>query len=71
VFLEPIQGEGGVIVPPQGFMRVVRMLCDEFGALMILDVVQTGMGRTGKMFACEHEYVQPDILCLAKALGGG
>lgn len=49
----------------------MRKLCDEFGALMILDEVQTGMGRTGKMFACEHENVQPDILCLAKALGGG
>lgn len=56
---------------PQGYLTEVRKLCDEFGALMILDEVQTGMGRTGKMFACEHENVQPDILCLAKALGGG
>lgn len=71
VILEPIQGEGGVILPPQGYLTEVRKLCDEFGALMILDEVQTGMGRTGKMFACEHENVQPDILCLAKALGGG
>lgn len=69
--LEPIQGEGGVILPPPGYLTAVRKLCDEFGALMILDEVQTGMGRTGKMFACEHENVQPDILCLAKALGGG
>lgn len=71
VILEPIQGEGGVILPPQGYLPAVRKLCDEFGALLILDEVQTGMGRTGKMFACEHENVQPDILCLAKALGGG
>ncbi len=71
VVVEPIQGEGGVILPPQGYLTEVRKLCDEFGALMILDEVQTGMGRTGKMFACEHENVQPDILCLAKALGGG
>lgn len=71
VILEPIQGEGGVILPPPGYLPAVRKLCDEFGALLILDEVQTGMGRTGKMFACEHENVQPDILCLAKALGGG
>jgi len=71
VILEPIQGEGGVILPPAGYLPAVRQLCDEFGALLILDEVQTGMGRTGKMFACEHENVQPDILCLAKALGGG
>lgn len=71
VILEPIQGEGGVILPPPGYLTAVRKLCDEFGALMILDEVQTGMGRTGKMFACEHENVQPDILCTAKALGGG
>ncbi|MCG6522669.1 aminotransferase class III-fold pyridoxal phosphate-dependent enzyme, partial [Vibrio parahaemolyticus] len=71
VILEPIQGEGGVILPPTGYLPAVRKLCDEFGALLILDEVQTGMGRTGKMFACEHENVQPDILCLAKALGGG
>ncbi|WP_249226274.1 putrescine aminotransferase [Entomohabitans teleogrylli] len=71
VILEPIQGEGGVILPPAGYLPAVRKLCDEYGALLILDEVQTGMGRTGKMFACEHENVQPDILCLAKALGGG
>ncbi len=63
-------GRRGVILPPTGYLPAVRKLCDEFGALLILDEVQTGMGRTGKMFACEHE-VQPDILCLAKALGGG
>ncbi|STT82079.1 putrescine--2-oxoglutarate aminotransferase [Klebsiella pneumoniae] len=55
VILEPIQGEGGVILPPTGYLPAVRKLCDEFGALLILDEVQTGMGRTGKMFACEHE----------------
>ncbi|UUE11379.1 putrescine aminotransferase [Dickeya zeae] len=71
VILEPIQGEGGVIVPPDQYLPAVRALCDETGALLILDEVQTGMGRTGKMFACEHYGVQPDILCLAKALGGG
>nr|WP_205680228.1 putrescine aminotransferase [Brenneria salicis]NMN92025.1 diamine aminotransferase [Brenneria salicis ATCC 15712 = DSM 30166]RBP59119.1 diamine aminotransferase [Brenneria salicis ATCC 15712 = DSM 30166] len=71
IILEPIQGEGGVIVPPDNYLPAVRALCDEIGALLILDEVQTGMGRTGKMFACEHAGVQPDILCLAKALGGG
>ncbi|WP_035342856.1 MULTISPECIES: putrescine aminotransferase [Dickeya] len=71
IILEPIQGEGGVIVPPDSYLPAVRALCDEIGALLILDEVQTGMGRTGKMFACEHYGVQPDILCLAKALGGG
>lgn len=71
VLLEPIQGEGGVIVPPDDYLPKVRALCDKYGALLILDEVQTGMGRTGKMFCCEHYGVAPDILCLAKALGGG
>lgn len=71
VILEPIQGEGGVILPPADYLPGVRKLCDEVGALLIIDEVQTGMGRTGKMFACEHSGVEPDILCLAKALGGG
>lgn len=71
VILEPIQGEGGVILPPADYLPGVRKLCDEVGALLIIDEVQTGMGRTGKMFACEHSGVVPDILCLAKALGGG
>jgi len=71
VLLEPIQGEGGVNIPSDGYLPGVRALCDEYGALLILDEVQTGMGRTGKMFCCEHYNVAPDILCLAKAFGGG
>lgn len=71
VLLEPIQGEGGVILPPDGYLKQVRELCDEFGALLIFDEVQTGMGRTGKMFCSEHYDVVPDIMCLAKAFGGG
>jgi putrescine aminotransferase len=71
VLLEPIQGEGGVIIPADDYLPAVRRLCDEYHALLIFDEVQTGMGRTGRMFACEHYGVQPDILCLAKALGGG
>lgn len=69
--VEPIQGEGGVMVFPDGYMRKVRELTERYGAILILDEVQTGFGRTGKMFACEHEGIAPDILCLAKALGGG
>ena len=71
VLLEPIQGEGGVNIPDANYLRGVRALCNEFGALLILDEVQTGMGRTGKMFCFEHYGVAPDILCLAKAFGGG
>jgi putrescine aminotransferase len=71
VLLEPIQGEGGVNIPHDDYLRGVRQLCDEFGALLVLDEVQTGMGRTGKMFCYEHYGVVPDILCLAKAFGGG
>ncbi|MDQ6767592.1 MAG: putrescine aminotransferase [Candidatus Eremiobacteraeota bacterium] len=71
VILEPIQGEGGVNIPDDNYLPGVRKLCDEFGALLILDEVQTGMGRTGKMFACEHWGVAPDLMCLAKAFGGG
>jgi putrescine aminotransferase len=71
VILEPIQGEGGINVPPPGYLRKVRQLTKKKGVLLILDEVQTGMGRTGRMFACEHEGVVPDIICLAKALGGG
>ena len=71
VMLEPIQGEGGVICPSPGYLRGVRQLCDDHGALLIYDEVQTGVGRTGKLFAYEHAGVQPDILTLAKALGNG
>lgn len=71
VILEPIQGEGGIILPPEGYLKQVRELCDQYGALLIFDEVQTGMGRTGKMFAAELYDIVPDILCLAKAFGGG
>jgi putrescine aminotransferase len=71
VILEPIQGEGGVIVPPDGYLRAVREICDRRDLLFIADEVQTGFGRTGKMFGVEWEGVGPDIMCLAKALGGG
>ncbi len=71
VILEPIQGEGGIYVPPSGYLAQVREITERRGVLLILDEIQTGMGRTGRMFACEHEAVEPDIICLAKALGGG
>lgn len=71
VIVEPIQGEGGIHVPPDDYLPRLREICTKHGALLILDEVQTGLGRTGKMFACEHWGVVPDIMCLAKALGGG
>ncbi len=71
VIVEPIQGEGGVQIATQGFMEALRDRCDQTGALLIFDEIQTGFGRTGKMFAFEHYGVTPDILTLAKALGGG
>jgi 4-aminobutyrate aminotransferase len=71
VFVEPVQGEGGYIVPPPGWLARLRALCDEYGILLVDDEVQAGMGRTGKMFAIEHWAVEPDILCTAKALGSG
>ena len=71
VILEPVQGEAGVIIPSDGYLREVREICDETGALMILDEVQTGFGRTGKWFAREHSGIKPDIMTLAKAMGGG
>ncbi|MDQ0287594.1 putrescine aminotransferase [Desulfofundulus luciae] len=69
--VEPIQGEGGINVPPPGYLRKARELCGRYGTLFIADEVQTGFGRTGYMFACEAENVEPDIMCLAKSLGGG
>jgi ornithine--oxo-acid transaminase len=71
VLLEPIQGEGGVNVPPDGYLRDVRELCTQRNVLFIADEVQTGFGRTGDMFGCDHEAVKPDVLCVGKALGGG
>jgi putrescine aminotransferase len=71
VILEPIQGEGGINIPPDGYLRAVRDLCDERETLLIFDEVQTGFGRTGKMFASEHWGVVPDIMTVAKSLGGG
>ena len=71
VLLEPILGEGGIIVPSDEYFPGVRRLCDKYGTLLIVDEVQTGMGRTGKMFCVEHWNVEPDILCLGKAFGGG
>jgi len=71
VILEPIQGEGGVIIPPDDYLPAARAICDKAGALLIADEVQTGLGRTGAMFACEHSGAVPDIVCMAKALGGG
>ena len=71
IIVEPVQGEGGVIVPPEGFFQSLRELCDKTGILLIMDEVQTGMGRTGKMFACEHWKITPNIMCLGKSIAGG
>lgn len=71
VIIEPIQGEGGVHVPSDGYLREVRRICDEHGILLIFDEVQTGFGRTGKWFCKDHFGIQPDIMCMAKAMGGG
>ena len=71
VLLEPIQGEGGVLIPPAGFLRDVRRICTENNALMLADEIQSGLGRSGKTFACDHEDVVPDVYILGKALGGG
>jgi acetylornithine/succinyldiaminopimelate/putrescine aminotransferase/predicted amino acid dehydrogenase len=71
VFLEPIQGERGVVLPPAGYLARVRALCSQHGVALVLDEIQTGLGRTGRLFACEHEGVAPDVLLVGKALGGG
>ena len=71
ILIEPMQGEGGYLTPPDGFLAGLRALCDEHGILLIFDEVQSGIGRTGKMFACEHWGVAPDILTSAKGLGSG
>lgn len=71
VMLEPIQGEAGVNIPPSGYLKKVRNLCAENNILFIADEIQTGLGRTGKMFACDHESVRPDMLIIGKALSGG
>jgi 4-aminobutyrate aminotransferase len=71
IFVEPIQGEGGYVIPPMGFLRALRDICDEHGIMLVADEVQCGVGRTGKMWACEWEGVEPDILCTAKGLGSG
>lgn len=69
--VEPIQGEGGIIVPPEGYLQAVQQLCAEHNVLLIADEIQTGLGRTGKLFACDHEDVKPDMMILGKALSGG
>jgi 4-aminobutyrate aminotransferase len=71
IFVEPIQGEGGYVVPPDGFLRELRLLCDRHGILLVFDEIQSGIGRTGRMWACEHEGVEPDLLVTAKGLGSG
>lgn len=69
--VEPIQGEGGIVVPPAGYLKAVREICSRYGVLLVLDEIQSGLGRTGRLFACEEEEVSPDVMVIAKALGGG
>ncbi len=71
ILIEPIRGEGGIRVPPDGYLQGLREICDEKNILLIFDEVQTSFGRTGKLFACEHWNVIPDVMCLAKPFAGG
>ena len=71
VLIEPIQGEAGVVVPPSGYLKRLRQICDQNNVLLIADEIQTGLGRTGRLFACDHEDVRPDMVILGKALSGG
>ena len=71
VLVEPVQGEAGIIIPQAGYLQALRRICDDNGWLLMLDEIQTGMGRSGKMFACQHENVIADVMTLAKALGNG
>jgi putrescine aminotransferase len=71
VVIEPIQGEGGINVAPEGYLAAARELCDRYGAMLVFDEIQSGMGRSGKMFACEHDGVNPDLMALGKGFGGG
>jgi ornithine--oxo-acid transaminase len=71
VLIEPIQGEAGVIVPPDGYLQDIREICTQNNVLLIADEIQTGLGRTGKLFACDHESVRPDVMIIGKALSGG
>ena len=71
IFVEPIQGEGGYVVPPEGWLAGLRALCDEHGILLVADEVQTGVGRTGRMWAIEHESVEPDIIVAGKGIASG
>lgn len=71
VILEPIQGEGGIVIPHKGYLKEVREICSEAGILLILDEIQTGLGRTGRNFAYEHEEIRPDVVLMGKGLGGG
>jgi 4-aminobutyrate aminotransferase len=71
IFVEPVQGEGGYVVPPPGFLTELRQLCDRHGILLVCDEVQSGIGRTGRMFACEYNAIEPDILLTAKGLASG